>query len=177
MNILVISSSLRKGGNSDLLCDQFIKGAKEAGHEVNKIELRKLTINPCLGCDCCQDSGKCVQEDGMDLILNKMNYADMVVFATPVYFYNISASLKLVLDRTYAFYQKVNFTKTMLIETSADEDLSAMNTVIQSYKSYLKCLNNVEDIGHILATGVYEKGDIISHKIYKQAYDIGKNLK
>ena len=92
--VLIISASPRKGGNSDALCDQFLLGAKEAGHNVEKVFLRDHKINYCLGCGVCNNTHVCVQKDDMKGLLDKMVDADVIVLATPVYFYTMDAQLK-----------------------------------------------------------------------------------
>jgi multimeric flavodoxin WrbA len=107
-NVLVLSASPRKGGNSDILCDEFIKGAKEAGHEMEKIYLKGMKINYCLGCFVCQQNeDKCVQKDEMNGLYEKMHEADVIVFASPVYFYTWNAQIKTVIDRTIAVESKL----------------------------------------------------------------------
>jgi multimeric flavodoxin WrbA len=93
-NVLVLSSSPRKGGNSDLLCDQFMLGAKEAGNQTGKIFLKDKRISYCTGCGSCYTSHKCVQQDDMAEVMEKMILADVVVMATPVYFYILSERCK-----------------------------------------------------------------------------------
>ena len=107
-NILILSASPRKGGNSDLLCDRFLQGAQEAGHTVEKIFLGDSTINYCIGCEHChQHGGKCVHHDDMPAILEKMIAAQVIVLATPVYFYTMNAQMKTLIDRTVARYTEV----------------------------------------------------------------------
>ncbi|MEG0685632.1 MAG: flavodoxin family protein, partial [Coprobacillus sp.] len=89
-NILVISTSLRKGGNSDLLADSFIKGAKENSNHVEKVSLVDQDIHFCKGCLVCQKTNACVIKDDANSIINKIKEADAVVFSTPVYFYEMS---------------------------------------------------------------------------------------
>ena len=100
--ILVLSGSPRKGGNSDYLCDRFIAGAQEAGHEAAKIFISGKKVGYCRACYACKNTGKCVQKDDMEEILAKMLAADVLVLASPVYFYSIDAQIKTVLDRTLA---------------------------------------------------------------------------
>jgi len=102
--VLVLSASPRKGGNSDLLCDQFLLGAKEAGNQTEKIFLRDQEIGYCTGCESCYISHKCVQKDDMAEILEKMIAADVIVMATPVYFYTMDAQMKTLIDRTVPRY-------------------------------------------------------------------------
>ena len=96
-NIIVISSSPRRNGNSDLLCDEFIKGALEAGNKVEKVFLADKKINVCLGCGACYNTSKCIQKDDMVDLNDKMVEAYVIVLATPVYFYSMQDSLKYLL--------------------------------------------------------------------------------
>ena len=100
MNILIVSASPRKGGNTELLAEAFAQGAS-AQHHVEIVSVRDVKVNPCLGCNACfvSESNSCAQKDDMPLIYEKMNHADMLVIASPVYFYGISAQLKAVIDR------------------------------------------------------------------------------
>ena len=107
--VLIISASPRKDGNSDLLCNQFLKGALSAGHHAEKIALREHQINYCLGCGVCNTSHKCVQKDGMGELLNKMVEADVIVLATPVYFYSMDGQLKTFIDRTVPRYNEIYY--------------------------------------------------------------------
>lgn len=107
-NVLVLSASPRKGGNSDLLCDEFVQGAKKAGHDAEKVFLREKKIGYCVACDACRkNGGRCFQKDDMPAILEKMMTADVIVMATPVYFYSMSAQLKTLIDRVYPSYTGV----------------------------------------------------------------------
>ena len=99
MNILILSGSPRKGGNTELLAEAFAKGAS-AHHHVEIVSVRDYKVNPCLGCNACfEANGICVQKDDMAAIYEKVNQADMLVIASPVYFYGISAQLKAIIDR------------------------------------------------------------------------------
>lgn len=119
-NILVISASPRKGGNSDVLCDEFIKGAQKAGHKVEKIFLRNFKVNYCTGCGVCNSTHKCVQKDDMAEIMDKMVNSDVIVFATPVYFYTMDAQLKTLIDRTVPRYTEMVNKEVYYILTAAD---------------------------------------------------------
>ena len=105
--VLILSGSPRKGGNSDLLCDEFAKGATEAGHNVEKIHVSEKNIHPCIACyHCSKNSGACVFKDDMAEILQKMIDADVLVLASPVYFYSIDAQLKAVIDRLAQYHSR-----------------------------------------------------------------------
>lgn len=99
MKVLAISASPRKGGNSDVLCDQFLKGAAEAGNEIKKIALGQVNISPCAACYGCSKSHRCVKKDDMSQILQELIDADVIVLATPVYFYSMDAQMKIMIDR------------------------------------------------------------------------------
>ena len=106
--VLVLSSSPRKGGNSDTLCDQFIKGAQESGNDVEKIYLRNKRINYCTGCGTCNLQKPCPQKDDAAEVIDKMVKADVIVLATPVYFYTMSAQMKTLIDRSCARYTEIS---------------------------------------------------------------------
>lgn len=108
MKVLAISSSPRKGGNSDVLCDEFLKGAAENGHEVQKIRLAEKKIAPCLACYGCTDSHVCVRRDDMAEVLEALKAADVIVLASPVYFYSICAQMKTIIDRCLADYMAIS---------------------------------------------------------------------
>lgn len=106
--VLILSGSPRKGGNSDILCDEFLRGAQDAGHKAEKIRVAEKKVAPCSGCYYCSThGGACVHKDDMADILQKMIDADVIVLASPVYFYSISAQLKAVIDRTVARWLEV----------------------------------------------------------------------
>jgi len=108
-NVLILSASPRKGGNSDLLCDQFLLGAEETGNQVEKIFVNDRTIAYCTGCGACFDRGNgCSQKDDMDEILDKMIAADVIVMATPVYFYTMNGQMKTLIDRTCSRYTEIS---------------------------------------------------------------------
>lgn len=105
--VLILSASPRRDGNSDLLCNQFAKGAEEAGHQVEKIRVQEQRISPCLACYGCRGTGVCVQQDDMSDVLEKMVDADVLVLATPVYFYSMDGQLKTLIDRTLPRYTEI----------------------------------------------------------------------
>lgn len=174
--VLILSSSPRRGGNSDLLCDQFMLGAQEAGNQAEKIFLRDKNINYCLGCGACQKSGSCVQKDDMAEILDKLVAADVVVLATPVYFYSMSAQMKTLIDRTCPVYTKISDKKFYIIATAADGSEDALDETIAGFRGFFRCLDNPEEAGIIAGTGAWNIGDIKGQPAMKQAYESGKNV-
>lgn len=106
--VLILSSSPRRKGNSDSLCDEFMQGAIDAGHQVEKIFLRDKAIHPCIGCDVCSSQKKpCPQNDDAAEVIRKMLEAEVIVMGTPVYFYSMSAQMKTLIDRCCGPYTEM----------------------------------------------------------------------
>ena len=103
MKILVLEGSPHKNGSSNLLADNFIKGAKESGHEVQVYDAAHAKIGPCMGCNACGMNGACVQKDDMSEVEKLILNSDMIVFVSPIYYFGISAQLKTLIDRFYSF--------------------------------------------------------------------------
>lgn len=129
MNILALVCCAQTQGNTDTLTDAFLLGASEAGHRTYKLHLGQHRVAPCLGCLRCDETGSCVQQDGMTDVLAALDHCDTVVFATPLYFWNISAQMKAVIDRFYAIGQPSKHgyflyprKQSALLVTAADSD-------------------------------------------------------
>jgi len=175
-NVLILSASPRKGGNSDLLCDEFAKGALEAGNHTEKIFLNDRKINYCKGCCSCVNSKKgCVQKDDMAEILHKMISADVIVMATPVYFYTMCAQMKTLIDRTFARYTELSNKEFYFIVTSADTSKQAMRRTIECFRGFTSCLDGAKEKGIIYGTGAWDIGEIRKSEAMKLAYELGKN--
>jgi len=175
--IVLLSGSPRKGGNSELLCDQFIHGATEAGNQVEKIFLRDKRINYCTACDACQgNGGRCIQQDDMAEILDKMISADVLVMATPVYFYTMNAQMKTLIDRTYARYTAVSNKEMYFIMTVAVKSKDLLVRTLEGFRGFTACLSGAKEKGVIYRTGAWNKGDIKGSPAMKQAYEMGKNV-
>ena len=154
--VLIISSSPRKGGNSDLLCDQFAKGAQEAGHAVEKISLREHKINYCTGCGVCNETHRCVQKDDMAPLLDKMLAADVIVLATPVYFYSMDGQLKTFIDRTVPRYTDISHKDFYYILTSADTEKKNLARTVEALRGYTQdCLEDAHEKAVIYGTGAW----------------------
>ncbi len=174
--VLILSSSPRKGGNSDLLCDAFAKGAKEAGHQVTKIRVADKKIGYCTGCYACQKTGKCVVKDDAAAILKKMLASDVIVFASPVYFYSVCAQLKTLFDRSVAVYPNITGKSYYFIATLAEEAKLAAGT-FQAMQGFLDCYEGSKLKGTLAAGGVYEKGAVRQTKFLEKAYKMGLKVK
>lgn len=175
--VLILSGSPRKGGNSDILCDEFAHGAQEAGHAVEKIRVAGKKIQPCSACYYCSDhDGACVHKDDMAEILQKMIDADVIVLASPVYFYSIDAQLKVVIDRTVARWLEVKNKEFYYIVTMADEAKQSADTTLACFRGYADCVEGAVEKGVIIGDGVYEPGKVRNTPTMEQAYEMGKNV-
>lgn len=175
--VLVISSSPRKGGNSDTLCNQFIQGAKEAGNNVEKIFLKEKKINYCSGCGNCFNGNKtCSQKDDMADILQKMVDSDVICMATPVYFYTMCGQMKTFIDRLCARYTEINNKDFYFIVTAAENNIRNMERTIEEFRGMTACLENTVEKGIIYGVGAWKIGDIKSSATMHQAYEMGNKM-
>lgn len=176
--VLILSGSPRKDGNSDLLCNEFMRGALESGNEVEKIRVAEKKIGYCRACYYCRQSeGICAIKDDMTDILQKMIDADVIVLASPVYFYSIDAQLKALIDRTVARWLEVRDKEFYYIATMADEQTASADTTIACFRGYADCVEGAKEMGIICGSGVYEKGEIKGTPVMIQAYEMGKSVK
>jgi multimeric flavodoxin WrbA len=173
--VLVISASPRKGGNSDTLCDEFIRGAQESGNDVEKVFLRSKKIGYCTGCGVCNSTHQCVLRDDMAEVLDQMVRADVLVMATPVYFYTMDAQMKTLIDRTVPRYTEIADKDFYFIVTAADTDQAAMERTISGFRGFTEdCLPNPHEKGIIYGTGAWRAGEIKRSPAMRQAYEMGK---
>ena len=175
-NILVISSSPRAGGNSETLCDQFIRGAEMAGNKVEKLRLKDLKIGFCTGCGVCNETHQCVQRDDMAMLLDKLVKADIIVIATPVYFYCVSAQLKVMIDRLCPRYTEIADKRFYLIATAAEAGEGTFSGTVAGFHGMLDCLPGEVEAGLILCGGVWQKGEIKSHPGMAEAFEAGYSI-
>ncbi|MCM1194067.1 MAG: flavodoxin family protein [Acetatifactor muris] len=176
MKVLVVSASPRSGGNSDVLCDQFLKGAAEAGHETEKISIGQKDIHPCMACYGCGKTKACVRKDDMGEIMEKLIGADVIVLATPVYFYSMSAQMKVFIDRCLPRYQEIRDKKFYYIVTAADPRHSAADETIAGLRGYLRCLPGAQEKDIIYGTGTWDRNDVYRHPAFEKAYEAGKSI-
>ena len=175
--VLILSGSPRKGGNSDLLCDEFMRGAQEAGNEVEKIRVAAKKVAPCAACYYCRShGGECARKDDMAEILQRMIDADVIVLASPVYFYSIDAQLKAVIDRTVARWLEVKNKEFYYIVTMADEAHASADTTLACFRGYADCVEGAEEKGVLIGSGVYEPGKVKNTPAMQQAYEMGRNV-
>lgn len=176
-NVLIISSSPRRHGNSDLLCDMFAKGAEESGNNVEKIFLKDKEINYCTGCGVCNTTHRCIIKDDMAEILDEMVNADVIVLATPVYFYSMAAQMKTLIDRTVPRYTEISDKDFYFIMTAADPDRAALERTLEGFRGFTEdCLDGAREAGIIYGTGAWQIGEIKNTDAYEQAYQMGKGV-
>lgn len=175
--VLILSGSPRKNGNSDLLCNEFMKGAVESGNIVEKIQVSEKKIGYCSACYYCTKSGgKCAIDDDMTEIMQKIIDSDVLVLASPVYFYSIDAQLKALIDRTVARWTEVKNKEFYYIATAAESDDSALECTIQCMRGFADCVDGAVEKGVIAAGGFYEAGEIKNSDYMSKAYEMGKNV-
>lgn len=175
-NVLILSSSPRRNGNSDLLCDRFLEGAKSSGHTVEKIFIKDKNINYCTGCSSCSMGKSCPQKDDMPEILEKMINADVIVMATPVYFYTMCGQMKTFIDRTCARYQEISNKDFYFILSAAVEDKSALERTVDAFRGFTDCLENPREKGIIYGVGAWKVGEIKETHAMDEAYKMGQEI-
>lgn len=173
--VLVISSSLRARSNSEALADAFIKGAQEAGNEVEKVTLKGKTIGFCQGCLACQKLGHCVINDDAVAITEKMLHADVIAFATPIYYYEMAGQLKTMLDRANALYSlDYAFRDIYVLSTAAEAEEHVPERAVAGVTGWIDCFAKAKLAGTVFAGGVTAMGDIAGHKALEEANAMGK---
>ncbi len=172
-NVIVISSTPRVGGNSEILANEFARGAKDAGHNVEVINLRDYKLNYCCACYACK-TGKCIYNDGMEEIKKKLLTADVIVLATPVYFYSMSGQLKVFIDRLVTFYLEVK-ADIYMIASQWDEDKEIMENTFNAIRGLTKyCFEGCEEKGVIYGVGLDGKGEAAKNKeLMNETYQMG----
>ena len=179
-NVLIISTSNRNGSNSEILAKKFLEGALASNNNVEFISLKNKEIKYCLGCLVCQKTKKCVINDDVKEILDKIKHSEVIAFATPIYFYEMAGQMKTLLDRTNPLYpdEERKFKDIYLIATCADEDESALNRVIQGLQGWIDCFDDVELKGVIYGIGANDPNQVNKMtKLQEQAFEIGKEIK
>ena len=177
MKIVILTGSYNLHGTSNTLVDEFIRGAKENGNEVVRFDTAHLEIHPCISCNHCGMDDDCVFQDDMVKILDEVESADMLVFATPVYYFSMTAPLKATIDRFYSRTGRISRKrlKTAYIMTCWNTDNSTVEPLIVHYKKLVNYMN-YKDEGMIIGKGCGTVSMIPEH-FYKEAYELGKKIK
>lgn len=178
MKIVVLEGSPNRHGSSNMLAEEFIRGAKETGHSIEVIDVAHANIHPCTGCIHCGYEGPCSQQDDVDKIRLQILSADMIVFVTPLYYYGMIAQLKIMVDRFCAFNSSIQrkHMKSALISAAWNADGWTFDSLESHYKTLVRYLN-FEDMGKVLGKGCGTPSMTKNSDYMTLAYTLGKNLK
>lgn len=177
MNILVLTGSPRENGNSNTLAEHFIRGATEAGHTVQHFDAALHSISPCIACNSCGMDGPCVMDDDFEVVRPMLLVADMVVLATPMYYFGISSQLKALIDRFYSINGRLHVhKKAALLMTYANTSEREAAPILLHYEVLLDYMG-WEDAGRVVAPGVWTEGSVKRTKYPQMAYELGRSLK
>ena len=176
--VVIISSSFRKNGNSETLVKEFEKGANSNKNEVKTIYLRDVNMNFCKGCLTCQKTGKYVIKDDIETLINEVKDADVLCFATPIYYYSVSGQLKTFLDRMNPIFAiGHNFKDVYLLTSAADSNDLTMDIAIKDIQGWISCFEGTQLKGIVKGTCSTNVGDILEYKDkLSEAYNLGKNI-
>lgn len=179
--VVIISSSPRRNGNSATLCHQFEKGAIEAGHQVEYVHLYDYKIAPCLACDYCHShNNECIIKDDTNKVVQKMIDADVWVLSSPVYFYSVTAQMKLLIDRFFAREYEIRDSEqrkdVYYIVTSGAPSIDQLTGTMESLRGFIKVMRKVDEKGVINGAGAFYLGDANNHPSFIEAYEMGKNV-
>lgn len=175
--VIVISTSLRQGSNSDMLADKFVEGAKAAGNYVEKVALAGREIQFCKGCMGCQRLGRCVIKDDVNDIMVKVMEADVVVWATPIYYYEMSGQMKTLIDRMNAMYPlDYKFRDVYLLTTAAEDEEETPRRAEAGLTGWIDCYPKSQLAGTLFCGGVNEAREIEGNSKLRDAYEMGRNV-
>ena len=175
--VVVISTSMRAGSNSQQLAEQFAEGAKAAGNQVEFITLRGKDIKFCVGCLACQKTGACVFKDDVPTIMELVLNADVVCWATPIYYYEMSGQMKTLIDRMNAMYPKdYKFRDIYLLTTAAENEEFVPKRAESGLQGWIDCYGKSSLKGHIFCGGVTMPRDIDGNSKLQEAYELGQNI-
>lgn len=176
MKILVLTGSPRKNSNSTYLAERFMEGATKAGHNVTRFDSAQSNVHPCIACNSCGMDGPCIFKDDFEMVRQHIIPADMVVFATPMYYFGISAQLKAVIDRFYAINGSIHVPKrAALLLTYADTAPRKAQPIAAHYDVLLDYLG-WQDVGRVIASGVWPEGSVQGTPYPEAAYRLGASL-
>ncbi len=175
--VIVISTSLRVGSNSDMLADKFTEGALHAGHDVEKISLVGKNISFCRGCLACQKLGRCVIDDDANDIMQKVLNADVVVWATPIYYYEMSGQMKVMIDRMNAMYPlDYKFRDVYLLTTAAENEPEVPKRAESGLTGWTDCYPKCRLAGTLFCGGVDAPHAIEGNEKLQTAYEMGLHV-
>lgn len=177
-HIVIISASPRKGGNSDRLAEAFLQGARDAGHTAEKISLREQHFGFCTGCLTCVKTQRCILRDDANAVVERMGAADVLAFATPVYYYGMCGQLKTLLDRSNPLYSApYRFRDIYLLAAAAEAEDGTVDGTVTGLQGWIDCFEQARLAGTVFAGGVTAVGDIQGHPALQEAYDLGAAIR
>ena len=188
--IMVVLGNCRYKGNTEQLADAFIRGAEDAGHTVQKVDLRKLKVGGCMGCNACRYGKPCVQKDDFNALVPEIKTADLIVFASPLHFWTLSSSIIAFIERFYCVaeedenppygrYEKYPVKDSALLMTSADQNFWTYDKAVDYYRYAMVNYIGFRDKGMLLAGGCGDtngKPRIGETDYLRQAYTFGKTI-
>ena len=175
--VIVISTSLRHGSNSDMLAEKFAEGTKAAGNDVEKISLVGKNIQFCKGCMGCQKLGRCVIKDDVNDIMARVLKADVVCWATPIYYYEMSGQMKTLIDRMNAMYeQDYQFRDVYLLTTAAEDETETPKRAETGLTGWRDCYPKSRLAGTLFCGGVNDAREIKGNPKLQEAYELGKSI-
>lgn len=177
-NILIISSSLRSGSNSELMAKAAMEGAEAAGHDVTWLSLKEKKFGFCKGCLACQNTGKCVIRDDMDDMIDLVKQSDAIILATPVYYYGMSGQLKTFLDRCNPLYvADYSFREIYLLTSSAEDGDEVYQTTKAGIRGWIDCFPKAVLAGVVSGGGVNNPKEVNFHpELLEQARALGRGI-
>ena len=177
--VLVISTSLRLKSNSDALAESLIRGARDAGHEVEHISLKGKDLKFCTGCLACQKTQQCVLKDDAVRIAERVKASDTLVFATPIYYYEMSGQMKTLLDRLNPLYPSdYRFRKVYMLMTAAEDEAFVPEKAVSGLQGWVDCFEKAEFAGSLFCGGISGPGEASGkNEEQDEAYEFGKTLK
>lgn len=176
--VLIISTSLRNNANSEILAHAAERGACDAGHEVEFLSLKDKEIKFCKGCLACQKLGRCVIDDDANSITEKIKNSDVIIWATPVYYYEMSGQMKTLIDRANSLYSAdYKFREVYLITTAAENSEGIAQRVINGVNGWIDCFSGVSLCGYLEAGGLENANEAAQkQELMDKAYTMGKNI-
>ncbi len=178
MKVVILQGSPNLKGSTAILAEEFSRGAREAGHEVVRFDLSRMNVRPCTGCVACGYEGPCVQKDDTAKIRSALLSSDMVVFATPLYYYGMSAQLKTTIDRFCAYNSSLHarHLKSALLTVAWNADDWTFEALEAHYRTLVRYIN-LDDQGMVLGYGCGSPSMTQRSGYPRQAYELGRSLR
>ena len=175
--VLIISTSVRANSNSEALANAFAEGAREAGNEVEMVSLRGKSLAFCRGCLACKKLGRCAIQDDANSIIEKLMNAEVVVWATPIYYYQMSGQMKTMMDRANALYpESYKFRDVYLLSTATEDGLHVDEGAVKGLNCWIACFERARFAGKVFAGGIEDPGAIAGHKALAEARSMGRTI-